>query len=43
MYHTTQDKLIEVVYMYIMIKHFLQKAFVQGPKYQNVKPIDSTK
>jgi hypothetical protein len=43
MYHTTQDKPVEVVYMYITIKSFLQKVFVQGPKSQNVKLIASTK
>jgi hypothetical protein len=43
MYHTTQDKLVEAVHMYIMIKSFLQKVSVQRPKSQNVKLIASTK
>jgi hypothetical protein len=43
MYHTTQDKLVEVVYMYITIKIFLQKNSVQGPKFQNLKLVASTK
>jgi hypothetical protein len=34
MYNTTQDKPVESVYMYITIKSFLQKVYVQGPKSQ---------
>jgi hypothetical protein len=43
MYNPTQNKLVEAIYMYIMIKSFLQKNFVQGSKSQNTKPIASTK